>query len=651
MADSYVQKSNLTGETHFTSSPTLDVDHSRMTATPLHLTTFNGGDLVPIYYKEILPSEEVDLTVDAVVRQTTMLRPVFGELDLDIYAFFVPNRVVNKSWVNTQGENSAGAGISPDVELAPLFIPNPSSAGPVSVPVGSVADYYGFPTQKAIPADLLGQMNDLKFRGYVEIWNEYFRDQNYQAPIPYSKLNIYEGFMQPVGTYVGLSSSPSSAFDLSSVPLTQDSSGSFGDGAVVKEVFGEGLNSDSGVVATNSSISARKTTWSALDKPLKVNKLHDYFTSVLPYPQKGASLSIMFPSEAQVAPLSNRSNPYLFSRVPGNDGPLKFTVQTKESGNGTIPPYANGTMTLHGTNSNPGTSNVTSLLGCVGDLSEGSNSIPNQISGTTLVVNVPAGSLGSLDISELRTVIATQQVFEVLARCGSRYREVVQAMFGISVDDPYKDIPEFLGHIRRTLNNYQVAQTSPSQSGGTPQANLAAYSYTATGGQLFHKTFFEHGYVHVFAVVRQKNLYSTLLWADNFRRSMLDYYLPPLANISEQPVPITRINPWATDPTGVFGYQEAWAEYRYEPDRVSGYFRSGLSQSLSTWVYLDEYDPDLAVADGSWITSNAQESIDPTLAVQSLVTESSPQFFAMFAFKDDKTLPMPTYSVPGLDIF
>lgn len=244
---------------------------------------------------------------------------------------------------------------------------------------------------------------------------------------------------------------------------------------------------------------------------------------------------------------------------------------------------------------------------------------------------------------------AIQQVYEIQARGGSRYREIVQSFFGITADDPYSDIPKCLGHVSRELQLFQTAQTSASETGNTPQGNLAGFGYTASSGHLFENLFLEHGYVHILAVVRHRNIYSSFMARDNFRLNLLDFYMPPLANISEQPVYTREINPFSSNPNGGFGFQEAWAEYRYEPDLVSGAMRTGLSDgnSLAVWNYADNFDSSLQIANSAWLVSNSEQVLNRSLAVTSDV---SPQFKAEIRFVVDKTLPMPTYSVPGMDI-
>lgn len=546
-----------------------------------------------------------------------------------MYAFFVPNRIVNDSWKAVEGENYSGSWTSNPVSLAPL---KNVATGSTSIPVGSVADYYGFPTQEPIPNSVLSLCHDLKFRGYVMIYNEFFRDQNYQAPIPMSYLNVYQGFLDPA-------SSPIFLDGKGNVPLGSDvlSDGSYGAGAISHALYGSSLPDD-----TDTFVSPRDpiNSFRATQSPLKANKLHDYFTSVLPSPQKSSSPvfapvtgSLNIPAQ----PVSTVGNfelsgvhvPLLFRSASGavpSATQLGLGKSTSSSG---ITLYPNGLRPTTGTAPSDGA--VQGLY-------------PSNLSTTATTADVTGLALS---VDDIRMASAIQQVYETLARGGSRYRSIVSSFFGIDVDDPFGDIPRLLGHISRDLDLYQTAQTSASEAGSTPQGNLTAFGYTSSNGHLCTHRFVEHGYLHVFAVVRHRNIYSSYLARDNFRLNMLDFYTPPLANISEQPVYTREINPFAPNNNSVFGYQEAWAEYRYEPDQVSGYMRPGIDNSLRLWTYADEFDPNLLIADSAFLLSNSQDVLDKTLAVTSSV---APQFKASFKFIVDKTLPMPVYSVPGMDI-
>lgn len=595
-----------------------EVESSRMVATPVHLSTFNAGDIVPIYCREILPKESISMDLESVIRQTTLLTPTMGNMFVDFYAFFVPNRIVNSSWKAVEGENYSGSWTANSVSLAPLTVS--SIGGGVQIPVGSVADYYGFPTQAPIPYSVLNLCHDLKFRGYVMIYNEWFRDQNYQPPIPITYLNVYQGFLDDDSSIaldgVGeVTIGPSTVGD-----------GSFGAGAIVNSLYGNSAPNAEYDIAERFSVNSFRAT----EPPLKANKFHDYFTSTLPSPQKSSS-SVFAPVTGTIGsvPVVTSSNPVL----SGPHSPLLFKLSASGA-------------------SNPSASYLTLSAGGNNDALSYTDTISGASAGNVYPSNLQTQAGAevtglALSVDDIRMASAIQQVYETMARGGSRYRELVNSFFGLEVDDPYSDIPRLLGHIRRDLDLYQTAQTSASEAGSTAQGNLAAFGYTSTGGHLFSAEFIEHGYLHIFAVVRHKNIYTSYLSRDNFRLNMLDFYTPPLANISEQPVYVREINPFASDPNAAFGYQEAWAEYRFEPDLVSGYMRSGIADSLSLWNYSDDFDSGLSINNATWLKSNSESVLNRTLAVSSSL---SPQFKGQFKFIVDKVLPMPTYSVPGMDI-
>lgn len=599
-------------ETHFSSAVVGENTSSKFITDPTVLTTFNAGDIVPLYCMEVLPHDTIDCDLSFVVRQTTTQVPSMANMLIDYYAFFVPNRVVNKSWKSVMGENVSGSWTATEVSLAPLV----TQGTGVTVPVGSLADYYGFPTQQPLPNALLQSMHDLKFRGYIEIYNEFFRDQNYQPPIPYSKLNVFENFFRTQVGEFSLLGSSSTSYDPDAV------GNEFGSGAINYAVYGNLVSNSS-----DNTFVVGSGPFSALNPPLKANKLHDYFTSVLPSTQKAGSVLVPF----------SGSVPVITSATVRMDNNLP-SLKMRYIKNSAVP--AVGSVLSFGSDSS-GQSGSVLARGASSDTA-GDGVYP-----TNLVADMSKGL--NLTLDDIRLSAALQQTYEALARSGSRYREYIRGFFNLEVDDPYKDIPSFLGHFRRDLDLYQTAQTTPGAEGSTPQGNLAAFGYTANGGKLFPATtFLEHGYIHILGVVRHRNVYSSFLAKDNFRRNFLDFYQPTLANISEQPVYTREINPYGSNLSQVFGYQEAWAEYRYDPSYVTGQMRPGIDKSLSIWNYADDFNSSLTVATGDWLKSNSAEVLDRSLAISK---SEAPQLKGQFVFHFTKERMMPLYSLPGLDIF
>ena len=249
----------------------------------------------------------------------------------------------------------------------------------------------------------------------------------------------------------------------------------------------------------------------------------------------------------------------------------------------------------------------------------------------------------NLSINELRLAFQLQKFYEKNARAGTRYREVLLEHFGVHSSDARMQIPEYLGGHRFPLAIHQVA----NQSQGTNDflGDLGAMSSTADVHEDFVKSFEEHGFVIGVCVVRYDHSYPQGLEKFWSRENVTDYYWPVFANIGEQPVYGREIYWSATDADNntVIGYQEAWADYRYKPNRVSGEMRPGIANSLASW-HLADYYTSLPTLSDSWIREDPA-NVDRVLAVTSA---TSNQVFADFYFKNVCTRCMPMYSIPGL---
>ena len=347
--------------------------------------------------------------------------------------------------------------------------------------------------------------------------------------------------------------------------------------------------------------------------PLPVAKFHDYFTSALPSPQKSAE-PVSIPLVGY-APIQNTtfSNSY-FSPV------LYKTPDGTTLGSG----YALGAFE--------------SALAYNGSQTFGSNG--------EVYFNLSAnlGESSAVTINALRNAFALQRWFERAARGGSRYVETIRAHFGVNPPDYMLARPEFLGGKRIQLSMSQVNQTSQTE-GVNALGSTGAYSKTFDNAYYFTKSFVEHGFLFGMVMVRAEHSYSqgiNKMWS---RRAMTDYYWVEFAHLSEQPVYNKEIYAQGNSKDNeVFGYQEAYAEYRYDPKICSGLMRPNLGSSgLGIWNYGDVYTA-LPTLTPSWIVE-PQSNIARTLAVQG---EQASQFYGDFVFDAVFTRPMPLYSIPGL---
>lgn len=366
--------------------------------------------------------------------------------------------------------------------------------------------------------------------------------------------------------------------------------------------------------------------------PLKVAKYHDYFTSCLPEPQKG---------EASTIPISIPAIPVMSTKVPTFSGNLSpdadgLAFYTPNSALTTNPRQ----MILTPTNNNKriayaGQANDVATSGTNNEKIYPYNlwAIPNEVSeGVNITIN------------ELRQAIAIQHILEADARGGTRYTELLAHEFGVTSPDSRLQRSEYLGGTRVPININQVIQ----QSGTTetsPQGNTAAYSMTTLRNKMCSYSAVEHGYILILGCIRVNHSYQQGLSRMWTRKGRFDFYHPMLANLGEMAVLNKEIYCQGNEQDDeVFGYQEAWADYRYHPNIVTGEMRSQYAQTLDAWHYGDYYN-ELPKLSSSWI-QEGPENIDRTLAVQS---ENSHQFIADFYFNQTWTRPLPIYSVPGLN--
>lgn len=357
-------------------------------------------------------------------------------------------------------------------------------------------------------------------------------------------------------------------------------------------------------------------------KPFIAAKYHDYFTSALPAPQKGPDVTIPVAQAGSypVVALKNVNNNSL------NTGPLIFG---DFNGNlGTINPR------IYSSLNSPSEQADTSLVWS----KPYNGAVPSNL------MAVADGNAAAATINQLRLAFQIQKFYERQARGGSRYTEVVRSFFGVTSPDARLQRPEYLGGNRVPINVNQIVQQSGTESSGTPQGTVVGQSLTTDKHSDFTKSFTEHGLIIGVMVARYDHTYQqglNRLWS---RKDKFDFYWPVFANIGEQAIKNKEIFAQGTDKDNeVFGYQEAWAEYRYKPNMVTGEMRSAYAQSLDVWHLADDYSTLPSLSD-SWIRED-KANIDRVLAVTSAVSN---QFFADIYVKNYCTRPMPMYSVPGL---
>lgn len=539
---------NRNNERHFNQIPEMKASRTRFNRDQTVLTTFDSGKLIPFYVDEVLPGDTFNVNTSAIIRMTTPKYPVMDDAFIDFYYFYCPNRILWDHFKQFMGEAEETPWAPEKTYEVPKIVINGTNEKPAPSE-GSILDYMGVPTK--IKRGF--KVNALPIRAYVKIWNEYFRDENVENP---ARIK------------------------------TDD----------------ENVNYDETEDDNIEGVIQRAITGA---RCLPVNKFHDYFTSCLPYPQRGPAVTLPIEGNAPIKGFT--------------DGSYNTAIRTP------ITPVNSGTM----------------LPGSVVTTTEKDTVF--KTANAVAYLGADLSAVTAATISDLRKAVAVQQYYEALARGGSRYREQVQALWDVVISDKTVQIPEYLGGGRYHVNINQIVQTSGQQANAdTPIGETGAMSVTPINESSFTKSFEEHGFVIGVCCVRHNHSYQQGLERFWSKTDRLDYYVPQFANLGEQPVKKREIMLTGTDEDEeTFGYQEAWAEYRMKPNRVSGLMRSNATGTLDFWHYADNYT-NVPILSQEWMSEGKTE------IARTLIVQDEPQFFGAIRVANKTTRRMPLYSVPGL---
>lgn len=504
--------------------------------------TCEMGQLVPIYVQDVLPSDRFKLSVSNIVRFAPLLAPIMSEVDVFFHFFFVPNRIIWSEWETFMTGSKNGRKLTDDqVPVPPRIVfegsilnsalkngQNWANDGHAPLTHGSLTDYLGFQTFKSGTTFNNGfyPLDELPFRAYYKIWSDWYRDENLIDDV---------------------------------LPDYIDNSG-------------DRLITNGNLTDVENLMQLRRRCWKK-----------DYFTSALPFAQKGDD--VLIPGGVSVDPSSN-----LFISGTGGLSLSSGSVPTNQ--------YLDVTARFNDPKS--------------GDLYIDSGN--GKIGATYQSLSVLTGSQfndfansGASEgtIRELRRAFAAQKFFERRAVGGTRYIEQNYAFFGVRSSDGRLQRSEYLGGSRNPVVISQVLQTSEGTA-SSPLGTPAGNAVSAGGKYIFDRSFEEYGWIIGLMSIMPKPDYIQGIPKMFLRRDIYDYYWPQFAKIGEQPIENQELyfSPTSNNNDGTFGYTPRYAEYRFRNNRVCGDFKD----SLKFWTLARDFDSPQAL-NHSFVECNPSDRI------------------------------------------
>lgn len=510
------------------------------------MTTINEGELVPIYMDEVLPGDTARVQLNGLIRMSTPIYPIMDNCYMDTYFFYVPSRLLWEHFENMFGENDTNYW----AEKTEYSTPTCTIGGTSGLANGSIGDYFGLPTEvkKAL------KVNALPARAYAMIYNEWFRDENIEAPL-----------------MLGYKKSD--------------------DGGTNADASKETANAN----AIDKTTNTNEATLYAM-KPARAGKFHDYFTSCLPSPLKNEeAVTIPMTGNAPIVWDKTRDEMIRIFGGPSTTGDnyrtvgqtMFFTYEDGVQGGKNAPEVYAG---AHSTTD-----------------SKTAGMVANLSAVTAATINDLRQAIALQHIFEADARNGTRYREFLSGTWG-----VTSPDSRLQIPE-YIGGQRIAINVNQVVQTSQTdAQT------GQALGNTAAYSLTTCSKQMVDYAATEYGYIIGLAVVRVDHSYQQGLATKWTRGGRFTYYDPRLAALGEQPVYNREIYAQGTEKDGeIFGYQECWADYRYKPSYVTGEMRSNYKTSLDAWHYADDYN-ELPTLSAEWIQEgreNIDRTIAVTSAV------------------------------------